>query len=185
MSRSDGATAATHGSFAALCADEQAFDAWYSAALPVVYGFVHGRTGGDALLAEEVTAEAFFEAVRARNSFAGRSDPVTWICSIARNRLIDHYRASAREERRHLRLVEADSKNDDDASWSRLDDRDVVLASLASLRPVERTALLLRYLDGYSVRETARLIGRSEAATQSLLMRAREHVRAEVAGGKR
>ena len=98
MSRSDGATAPTHGSFAALCADERAFDAWYAAALPVVYGYVHGRTGGDAHLAEDVTAEAFFEAVRARNSFAGRADPVTWICSIARNRLIDHYRASARDD---------------------------------------------------------------------------------------
>lgn len=185
MARSGGVEAGTRSSFAALCADERAFDAWYAAALPVVYGFVHGRAGGDAVLAEEVTAEAFFEAVRARDSFAGRSDPVTWICSIARNRLIDHYRASAREERRHLRLIEADARRDDDAGWASLDDRDTVLASVAGLRPLERTALMLRYLDGYSVRETARLIGRSEAATESLLMRAREHVRTEVAGGQR
>ena len=173
MSRSVGASAATHGSFAALCADERAFDEWYAAALPIVYGYVHGRTGGDPVLAEEVTADAFFEAVRARKSFAGRSDPVTWVCSIARNRLIDHYRASAREERRHLRLVGAEAQNADDAAWSGVDDRDAVLTSLAGLRPLERTALLLRYRDGYSVRDTAALIGRTEAATQSLLMRAR------------
>lgn len=184
MSVSDGATAATHRSFEALCADERAFDEWYAAALPVVYGYVHGRTGGDVALAEDVTAEAFLEAVRARASFAGRSDPVTWICSIARNRLIDHYRTSAREERRHLRLIGAGA-DDDEAAWSSLDDRDAVLTSLSGLRPLERTALMLRYLDGYSVRETAQLIGRSEAATQSLLMRAREHVRAALPGGPR
>lgn len=169
--------------FAALCADERAFDRWYDAALPRVYGFVHARAGGDAELAEDITAQAFFEAIRARGSYDGRSDPLTWICSIARNRLIDHYRTEARDRARHLRLVVTELTADPQAPWDHVDDRDVVIASLAALPAIERTALTLRYLDGFSVRETGRLLGRSEAATESLLGRARERVRAAYPGG--
>ena len=48
---------------------------------------------------------------------------------------------------------------------------------------LNQPALILRYLDGYSVRETARLIGRTERATESLLMRARDRIRAAFPGG--
>lgn len=170
-------------SFAALCDDERAFSTWYEDALPRVYGFVHGRAGGDDGLSEEITAQAFLEAVRARRSFDGRSDPVTWICSIARNRLLDHYRRAARGQARHLRLVVTDLTTTDATEWEHVDQREAVLSALATLPPLERSALMLRYLDGYSVRETARLIGRSEAATESLLVRARERVRTAFPGG--
>jgi RNA polymerase sigma-70 factor (ECF subfamily) len=169
--------------FAALCDDERAFASWYEDALPRVYGFVHGRAGGDDSLSEEITAQAFLEAVRARRSFDGRADPVTWICSIARNRLLDHYRRAAREQVRHLRLIVTDLNAVDTAEWAQFDQREAVLSALATVPALERSALMLRYLDGYSVRETARLIGRSEAATESLLVRARDRVRAAFPGG--
>ena len=180
----EGSAVLDHGaSFAALCEDQRAFTAWYESALPRVYGFVHGRAGGDDALSEEITAQAFLEAVRARRSFDGRADPVTWICSIARNRLLDHYRRAARDQVRHLRLVVTDVNATDTAAWERVDQREAVLSALSALPPLERSALMLRYLDGYSVRETSRLIGRSEAATESLLGRARERVRAAFPGG--
>jgi RNA polymerase sigma-70 factor (ECF subfamily) len=108
---------------------------------------------------------------------------VTWICSIARNRLIDHYRRAARERSGYLRLIVTDLNATDAAAWDRLDERDTVLAALAALSALERTALTLRYLDGYSVRETSRFVGRSEAATESLLSRARQRVRSAFPGG--
>jgi RNA polymerase sigma-70 factor, ECF subfamily len=171
------------GSFAALCADDRAFTDWYATALPRVYGFVYARAGGYGTLAEDVTAQAFLEAIRGRHGFDGRSDPVTWICSIARNRLIDHYRAAERDRMRHLSLVVTDLAAGEESAWHRLDDRDAVLSVLATLPPIERTALTLRYLDGYTVRDTARLIGRSEKATESLLVRARDRVRSAFPGG--
>jgi len=180
--RAGAETADRAASFASLCADDRAFTDWYDAALPRVYGFVFGRAGGDSLLAEDITAQAFLEAIRARKTFDGRSDPVTWICSIARNRLIDHYRTEARDHGRHLRLIVTELTGAQ-TPWDQLDNRDAALASLAALPPLERTALTLRYVDGYSVRETARLIGRTEAATESLLMRARDRVRAAFPGG--
>jgi RNA polymerase sigma-70 factor (ECF subfamily) len=183
VAKGPGTAVAERGaSFAALCADEAAFRAWYDAALPRVYGFVHGRAGGDIVLAEEITAQAFLDAVRARDTFDERADLVTWVCSIARNRLIDHYRRSARERQGRLRLIVSDL-HATEPEWDRLEQRDAVLASLEPLSSAERTALLLRYLDGYSVREVAQRIGRTEAATESLLSRARDHVRHAMPGG--
>jgi RNA polymerase sigma-70 factor, ECF subfamily len=174
---------ATAPTFEALCADDPAFTAWYETALPRVYGFVYARSGGNLPLTEDVTAQAFLEGIRARHDFDGRSDPVTWICAIARNRLIDHYRAEARERLRRLRLVDGPGEPAGGGGVDEVERRDAVLTLLGSLPDLERMALTLRYLDGYSVPETASLIGRSVPATESLLNRARERVRHAFPGG--
>jgi RNA polymerase sigma-70 factor (ECF subfamily) len=119
VSEGRGAVAEQRASFATLCADERAFTAWYELALPRVYGFVLGRVGGEVALAEEISSSAFLDAVRARHSFDGRSDPVTWICSIARNRLLDHYRREARDQLRHLRLIVTDLSANAVTEWER------------------------------------------------------------------
>jgi RNA polymerase sigma-70 factor, ECF subfamily len=165
------------GSFVALCADGPAFRAWYDAALPRVFGYVHGRVNADTALAEEITQQAFISAIDARHRFDGRADPVTWICAIARNALLDHYRRLAREERLRLRVVVGEIR-DPAKEWEQRDERAEVVAALRSLTTDQRAAVLLRYADGLPVREVARLIERSEPATESLLSRSRERLRA-------
>ena len=68
------------------------FSAMYASALPVVYGFVALRVGGNRSLAEDLTSEAFAAAVAEYR--AGRPDIVTtsWLCTVAKRRLIDHWR---------------------------------------------------------------------------------------------
>ena len=164
--------------FKDVCADEPAFQGWYEAALPRVYGYIHGRTAGDRDLAEEITQQAFVAAVRGRATFDGRADPVVWICSIARNALADHYRRASRDERRHLSLVVREISIQGDArAWAQVDDRDEVLTALRDLTPEQRTALVLHYADQLPAREIGRLLGRSEASVESLLARGRDRLR--------
>ena len=54
---------------------------------------------------------------------------------------------------------------------------DEVDGALAQLPALQRAALVLHYMDGLSVREIARSIRKSEAATTSLLARARDAFR--------
>jgi RNA polymerase sigma-70 factor (ECF subfamily) len=170
-------------------ADEASFDAWYELTLPRVYGYVFARCGRDHDLAEELTQVTFIEAVRHRASFAGRSDPVTWLCSIARHKLADHYRHLDSEERRHLRLVERTRDCDGDGSIDGLpvEEREVITRALATLPALQRAVLVFTALDGLSVREAAALLDRSESATESLLHRARAAFRRAYAeeGGRR
>jgi RNA polymerase sigma-70 factor (ECF subfamily) len=61
-------------------------------------------------------------------------------------------------------------------------ERDAVLRALGQLRREYQLALMFRYLDRMSVREVAKLLGRSEKATESLLTRAREGFRVAYRG---
>ena len=88
-----------------IWSDPIAFRTWYEVVVLKVYSYLFGRTGGDAALTEELTQQTFMQAIRRRETFDGRADVVTWLCSIGRHKLTDHYRRVEREERRHLRLV--------------------------------------------------------------------------------
>jgi len=146
----------------------------YDAALPVVYGFVYFRVAGNRALAEDLTAEVFASAAQEYRS--GRLDVVTvsWLRTVAKRRLIDHWR--------HQEIV----RNSRARTFERLlpdgepdtGERQLVLQSLAALSPDARTALTLQHLDGYTIREISEVIDRSEKATESLLTRARSAFRA-------
>lgn len=167
-------------SFAELVGDEARFRLWYDDALPRVYRYLLARCG-DQTVAEDVTQEAFVEAVRSRRRFGGRSDPVTWICAIGRNRLADHVRREHREANRHLRLIHQQSDREF-SPWRQSDIREDVERALGTLAPDQRLVLMLRYLDGMRVKEIARLLRRTESATESLLGRARERFRSAYQG---
>jgi RNA polymerase sigma-70 factor (ECF subfamily) len=172
---------ASERELAAIVRDESRFRDWYDATLPRVYRYLAARCGGDDALAEELTQQTFVQAIRHRDRFDGRSDVVTWMCAIGRNKLVDHYRRHGRDVRRHERLI-AGHVEAPDAPWRAAETRDAVETAMAQLPSDQRLALLFRYLDGLSVREVARAIGRSEKATESLLARGREGFRRAYGG---
>ncbi|MEX1073131.1 MAG: RNA polymerase sigma factor [Chloroflexota bacterium] len=174
----------THGDQAmrleAIVTDEATFRAWYDAVLPRVYRYLLSRCGHDVALAEELTQQTFVEAIRRRRQFDGRSDAVTWLCAIGRNKLVDHFRRTGRDQRRQLRLL--DGGNDPGISWEAAEIRQSVETTLDRLSAEQRLVLVFRYLDGLSVREIAAAIGRSESGTESVLVRAREAFRRAYGG---
>jgi RNA polymerase sigma-70 factor (ECF subfamily) len=169
--------------FAHLFDDEPAFRRWYEAAAPRVYAYLYTRCGADVELTQELTQETFLQVVRNRESYAGRADSVTWLIAIARSRLGDHFRRLEREGRRHMRLIREIHPHevDPDAQERPTEGADLRTA-LARLTSVQRVALVLRYLDGLSVREVAETLGRSEKTTEALITRARVAFRAEYEG---
>ena len=148
--------------------------ALYDSALPQVYGYLAGRVGRSAL-AEDLTAETFLAAVDAVR--AGRLPEVTvgWLIGTARHKLVDHWRRQAREERK-VQAVRSPSGDTDDDWDVRLD---AVRAhqTLATLPPLYRAVLTLRYLDDLSVPAVAEAVDRSLHATEGLLVRARASFR--------
>lgn len=154
-------------------ASEAAFSAWYERVLPRVYGYVYSRCGHDPDLAEDLTQVTFIEAIRGRARFDGRSDPVTWLCGIARHKLADHYRELDRIERRDQHLAAQALGRRGSGDDARLEEREAIVSAMAGLPALQRAVLILTALDGLSVREAATLLDRSESATESLLHRAR------------
>ncbi|HEX5495266.1 MAG TPA: RNA polymerase sigma factor [Mycobacteriales bacterium] len=157
--------------------------ALYETALPQVYGYLLTRCGRPAL-AEDLTAETFLAAVDAIRGAGTPPVSTAWLIGVARHKLVDHWRARAREER-GLRAVA------DPSTWTTPagqpagtvgaveDPWDVYLDALRArdtlsrLAPQHRAALTLRYLDDLPVGQVAGLLGRTVHATEALLVRAR------------
>lgn len=140
----------------------------YDEALPAVYGYLLSRCGNTAL-AEDLTADTFLAAVTAVR--AGTCVPnVPWLIGVARHKLVDHWRAQAREQN-HLHAVSAEAGEDD--PWDERLDALRAQQVLASLAPQHRAVLVLRYLDDLPVPQVAEALGRTRHAAEALIVRAR------------
>jgi RNA polymerase sigma-70 factor, ECF subfamily len=150
---------------------ESAFLAFYDGALASVYGYFSARCRPQAL-AEDLTAETFLAAVDAYRW--GDPPPMTvpWIIGVARHKLVDHWRRQARQERGLQVLAARDAPPSKDLWEARLDAMHARQA-LDQLAPQYRAALTLRYLDDLPVPEVAALLGRTLAASEALLVRAK------------
>jgi RNA polymerase sigma-70 factor, ECF subfamily len=101
--------------------------AMYPEALPQVYGYLLPRCGSVAV-AEDLTAETFMAAVAL---FRRENEPqltVAWLIGVARHKLVDHWRRTAREQRG---FMVAESGIDD--PWDTAIDTDAAHAALRRL----------------------------------------------------
>jgi RNA polymerase sigma-70 factor (ECF subfamily) len=161
----------------AALADDAAFEAWYRRTVSTVYSYLLARCrSGD--LAEELTQETYAAAIAMRHSYDGRSEATTWLCGIARHKLADHFRTSERGVRRQIRLeVREIELSAPAAERSGFDEQIAIVDALDALPPLQRAMLTFVAFDGLSVAHAGRLIGKSHAAAQSLLQRARDGFR--------
>jgi RNA polymerase sigma-70 factor (ECF subfamily) len=156
--------------------DTQSFRSFYDEALPRVYGYFLHRCGGEVALAEDLTQETFVAAVRDRKVHGDVGSPIAWVLGIARHKLIDHYRAREREERK-LEAVAGEEEIAGDLEWPGEESSGIAMLALDRVAASQRAALVLRHVDGFSVPEVARILSRSVHATESLLARGRESFR--------
>lgn len=140
--------------------------------LPVVYDYLLRRVG-DRQQAEDLTSETMLAALTAVRDRGSEIVSVGWLIGIARHKLIDHWRAREREQRR-LRVI---SSGMQERHVDEPFEESGALRALAQLNPWQRAALTLRYVDGLSVPEVAAHIGRSVGATEVLLVRAKRAFR--------
>jgi RNA polymerase sigma-70 factor (ECF subfamily) len=158
------------GQSSAVSAGAAEFRALCTTAIPEVYKFVCRRCG-DPDLAKDLTAEALLAAARRVRDGEPGEVTAAWIKSVARNKLLEHWRRSEREQRR-LRLLWG-GREDSDVSWPEDASAEQALKVLRTMAPIHQAVLTLRYLDDLSVPEVARALGRSVHATESLLARAK------------
>lgn len=138
-----------------------------------VFGFLLHRCGSRAV-AEDLLTETFLAA--GKFCAEGRGEEVTrgWLLTVARRRLVDHWRTSSRQQRRFDRLRREFSS---EPAAPETDPDGAVEEALASLSDRQRAALVLRYVDGFSTSEVAEALGSSYKATESLLGRAKQAFR--------
>ena len=140
------------------------------------------RNGVQPDIAEDVLQEVFVRVVRSSGTFRGESAVSSWLFRIARNLAIDAFRSSQKEI-----LM-------DDAEWQSFADAtpciDAGVHKLAmeecvgngfnafSIKHPERSEALRRVaIDGWSIREVAVFLDRTETATREYLSQTRKRLR--------
>ena len=144
---------------------------FFSAHYPRLAGWVRRQVDDDET-AHDIAAEAF---TRLMSRWSVANDPHAYLYKTAVNLLRDHWRRAQRE-RRALGFVAAGQRDPDD----RADRRSDLRAMLEPLPAHQRTAILLHYFAGFSVREVSLIVGRPEGTVKSDLFQARARLRAEL-----
>ncbi len=137
----------------------------------------------DAALAEDVHQQVFIEAFRDLPRFEGRSTVRTWLFTIARNRVIDAGRSRSRRQS-HLEEAEIhDTPDPRPLPGESIDDarlREALVASFDELGHDLRTAVLLRYQQGFTFEEMAKICCEKPGTLQARVARALLQLRARI-----
>jgi len=126
--------------------------------------------------AEDVTQHVFTKLLTRISGYEERSVPFTaWLLRIARNCAIDHLRS-----RRAICCEEVPVVDGPAFDAVAADRRDAVEDALSTLTDGQRQVVVLRHVMGYSAREIASHMGKSEGAIHTLHCRARRALRSEL-----
>jgi RNA polymerase sigma-70 factor (ECF subfamily) len=168
---------------AILAGDRGAAEGFFRRHLGSLYEFVHYRVGGNRAVAEDLVQDTLLTALERLSAFDGRSNLHTWLCGIAKNKIRAH-RRRLRPVRMEDVLEEADPEIEaillavdreplPDGVLEREETKELVGATLSSLPPDYRDALVQKYVDELSTAEIAARAGKNEKAAESTLHRAR------------
>ena len=167
--------------------DGEAFGQIYDKYVDSVYRYLYYRVGSPQL-AEDLTSETFVRALRRIDSFRWQGKDIgAWFVTIARNLVADHFKSSRfKLEMSTADILDADhtgsvnhgsvnhgsvARATEEIVLDRLRDAEL-LGAVKQLRPDQQECIVLRFLQGLSVAETADVMGRSQGAIKQLQLRA-------------
>ncbi|HTV58138.1 MAG TPA: sigma-70 family RNA polymerase sigma factor [Verrucomicrobiae bacterium] len=145
----------------------------------------------DTATAEDLAQEVFLRVYRARKDYSPSAKFTTWLFRIATNLALN----SIRDNRRHALDVPIDAPADEDAPRREIPDReariderlmerdrsDMIRRAVGSLPEKQRVAVLLHKYEEMDYAEIAKILNCSESALKSLLFRAYETLRVQLA----
>jgi RNA polymerase sigma-70 factor (ECF subfamily) len=173
----EGDTAITHALVErAQAGDAEAFGELYDRYVDLVYRYIYYRVG-TAQLAEDLTSETFLRALRRISTFTWQGRDVgAWFVTIARNLIADHYKSGRyRLEMTTDDIVETGSKMVEDGPENAVLEsmqNKVLLEAVKQLNAEQQECIVLRFLQGLSVAETAQAMGKNDGAIKALQYRA-------------
>jgi len=173
--------------------DERSFELLLRKYRTPLVNFLY-RMVRDTAVAEDLAQEVFLRVYRARNEYAPSAKFTTWMFRIATNLALNSVRDN-RHRRMDISVDHSMNAGDEDARPMELPDRaptieqeliartrsEMILRAVHALPEKQRAAVLLHKYQELDYDEIARILECSESALKSLLFRAYETLRAELA----
>jgi RNA polymerase sigma-70 factor (ECF subfamily) len=133
----------------------------------------------DTQLAEDAMQDVFIKILMSLTKFQGKSKFSTWIYSITYNYCIDLIR---KKKKHSVELNE--SLIEDEDHIEEVSDKELLeikierLEHLLDLAPVfDKSILMMKYMDGMSIKQIAAIFNKSESATKMSILRAKHKLK--------
>lgn len=127
---------------------------------------------GDMALADDIAQEAYIKAYLSSEGVRDYSKFKAWIFRIGYTTFVDQKR-SAKPYADYEEALNMGAAESADSAFR----YQALYRALDRLPAKERTSVLLYYMEGYSIKETAEIVGASEGAVKQHLSRGRNHLR--------
>lgn len=121
--------------------------------------------------AEDAVQDTFAAYLKKKPVFQGPEHEKAWFLRVAVNKSRDKRRSAFFRRRVCLDDVEA---------FAQTGERLYVMERLMNLPDTYKAAMVLHYVEGYKVRETAQILGKSETAVKAALSRGRQMLKIEL-----
>jgi len=152
--------------------DETALAEIYDSYAPAIYRYVYRKTG-DRDTAQDLTAATFQRFLEALRRGAGPRDHLSgWLFRVAHNLVADHYRKQPDEPPIALDDAMPTVPAVQAETAARKDRVERARTALKQLTPLQQQVLLLRYLEGMSLRDVAAVLERTVGSVKALQHRA-------------
>lgn len=154
--------------------DAEAFGQLYDHYSQGIFRFVYYRVGSRQL-AEDLTSETFVRGLRSIQRFSWQGkDFGAWLTTIARNLIADHFKSS----RSRLEVVTevvpegTTTVSSPEQDVLSLISNELLYTAVNQLPKEQRDCILMRFIQGLSIAQTAAALDRSEGAVKQLQLRA-------------
>ena len=158
-------------SLAAASGDRRAFAALYERHLDAIYRYCYFRLRSEAE-AEDMTADVFHRARVAMPRYQPRRPFLAFLYTIARNAIIDRARAARPDAPFEDALDHPSDAVGPEAHALAADEATAVRSAIRRLSPLQQEIVVLRFIEGRTTKEIAKLTGKRESTIRGIQMRA-------------
>ncbi|MDR4889512.1 sigma-70 family RNA polymerase sigma factor [Fredinandcohnia sp. QZ13] len=154
----------------------------YKEVQPRIYAFFFIKTSSKEI-AEDLTQEVFYEALKSMHTFSQQSTIQTWLFSIAKNRLLKHYRSNKYKTQLNelLKKEKGESTTPEEEVLKR-EVKQNLIEYINRLDDVSKEVVTLRIYGELSFKEIGSLLGKSENFARVTFHRAKLKLHKEMEG---
>lgn len=130
---------------------------------PLVLGYLLTLTNGNRDLAEDLTQETFFRAIKNSSTFKGDSKATTWLCQIAKYTFWQYLSKSKKFKQIPLEeAMERSSIDLVDEIYLKKETNEALYKSINNLDEMTKAVMLYRITGELSFKEIGELLGKTE-----------------------
>jgi RNA polymerase sigma factor (sigma-70 family) len=154
----------------------------YKEIQPRIYAFFYIKTSSKEI-AEDLTQEVFYEAIKSMHSFSQQSTIQTWLFSIAKNRLLKHFRSKKyKSQLNEMLQKETGESITPEQEVLKNEAKQNLIEYMNQLDELSKEVVTLRIYGELSFKEIGSLLGKSENFARVTFHRAKLKLQKEMEG---